>query len=113
MIPHAILSMMCSLSLYKKAKKNLSALSQERYKISSFSRAFLVCLFVGGGVGWDLTENQRVKQINSYPLLSNYLQNCQPEGKPSRIPFFHFLHENIYIFLFVKLLHCRKLSHKW
>ena len=41
-------------------------------------------------MGWDLTENQRVKQINSYPILSDYLQNCQPEAKPSRIPFFHF-----------------------
>lgn len=43
---------------------------KEDRKQSIYSRAFLVCLFGGGGAGWGLiTENKIVKQINSYPIV--------------------------------------------
>lgn len=65
-------------------------------KHPSYSREFLVCLFVGGGVGWDLTENQRVKQINSYPILITYKIVSQKENHQEYLSFI-FTWKHLYI----------------
>jgi hypothetical protein len=63
--------MLHSLSLHRKAKKNLNALRLKRQKTTF--RAFLVCLFIGGGVRWGPTrKNQVAKQILILFSLTSY-----------------------------------------
>lgn len=86
MIPHATLSMMCSLSFYTRKLKKSKCTFKKDTNIPVIPENFwFVCLL--GGVGWDLTENQRVKQINSYPILITYKIVSQKENHQEYLSF--------------------------